>query len=86
MGDIGLYNMKMDECGLSVSEGDGVLNRKEICLGLANAREGTWPWYSSLVFGSRKEWFKFVKLVNRENRRLKKAPQEEDGFPLFKEG
>ena len=82
MSDIGLHNLKMDECYVTVV-GDTALTPKHISLELANTRQGTWPWCSDIAFDSRKEWFKFVKLVNRENKRIKQAPRDKDGFPIF---
>jgi hypothetical protein len=36
-----------------------------------------------MEFGDRKTWFDFVRLVNKCNRELKKAPKDEEGFPIF---
>lgn len=43
------------------------------------------PWFYSIEFTSRAEWFKFVRLVNAINRKIKKTPADEHGFPIMAE-
>jgi hypothetical protein len=87
---ISISDLKMDECELSVDKRHYLFDSENtysiLELGIANARRGTWPWYSAITFSSREQWFKFVRLVNRENRRLKGADKDDDGFPIFEEG
>lgn len=61
------------------------LRDKQIELLIANQRNDidSWPWYETLTFSSRKDWSDFVKLVNRENNRIKKSARDEQGFPIF---
>ena len=50
---------------------------------IANGKRN--PWFSKLEFASREQWFKFVRLVNKVNRLVKKLPKDEHGFPVLQE-
>lgn len=89
MSDILVTKLNAKKCGLSVWNQD---ESSCICFGrpehsmtlrLANGREGTRPWYSSIEFTSRAEWFRFVKLVNDMNKMVKRLPKDEWGFPIL---
>ncbi len=85
MSDIGLSKIDASESGIDTMYcGRSIFSpHREIHLTIAQERAGTWPWYFDMSFDDRKAWFDFVRLVNRCNRELKKAPKDEEGFPIF---
>lgn len=88
MGDIYLSDIFFAESNLSVVDNSTSLfkPKKTLCLCIANGRERKpTPWYHGIEFDSLDEWFRFVRLVNRENRRVKRAKRDVGGFPEFEE-
>ena len=93
MAEILIDDLDSSECGLSVWNQD-----KSNChmlfhpshtmtLTIANGRNRKpCPWYYGIEFTSREQWFKFVRLVNAMNRRVKKLPSDEHGFPILERG
>lgn len=93
MADILISDLDMSECGLSVWDQDKSSCHRlfhpphTMTLTIANGRNRTpCPWYYGIEFTSREQWFKFVRLVNAMNRRVKKLPRDEHGFPVFEKG
>ena len=90
MADIFIDDLDTSECGLSVWNQD-----KSSCLMLlrpphtmtltiANGKDRKpCPWFYGIEFTSRDQWFKFVRMVNAMNRRVKKLPRDEHGFPIL---
>jgi hypothetical protein len=85
MSDIGLSKIDASESGIETAYcGRSLFSpRREIRLTIAQERERTGPWSFAMSFDDRKVWFDFVRLVNKCNRELKKAPKDEEGFPIF---
>ena len=85
MSDIGLSKIDASESGIKTDYcGRGLFYaHREIALTIAQDRGRMGPWYFSMTFDDRKTWFDFVRLVNRCNRELKKAPRDEKDFPIF---
>ena len=93
MADILIDDLVPSKCDLSVWDQD-----KSNChmllhpphtmtLVIANGRNRKpGPWYYEIEFTSREQWFKFVRLVNAMNRRVKRLPRDEHGFPILERG
>lgn len=85
MSNIGISKIDASESGIQ-TEYCGWSNsrpHREIYLTIAQERGRAWPWYFGMSFDDRKAWFDFVRLVNKCNHELKKAPKDEEGFPIF---
>ena len=92
MSDILISDLSMGDCDVSVWNQDEscctMLFRPEhtMTLTIANGRDRKpGPWYYSIEFTSREQWFKFVRLVNAMNRKIKKTNADEHGFPAMDE-
>lgn len=92
MSDIQISDLSIRDCDISV------WNQDESCcvmlfrpphtmtLEIADGKDRKpTPWFYSIEFTSRAEWFKFVRLVNAMNRKIKKTPADEHGFPIMAE-
>ena len=92
MSDIQISDLSIRDCDISVWNQDEsccvMLFRPPHTMTLEIAdrkdRKPT-PWFYSIEFASRAEWFKFVRLVNAMNRKIKKTPADEHGFPIMAE-
>ena len=90
MADILVSDIVTSECGLSVWNQDEsncmmpLHPKHTMTLTIANGKHRKpGPWFYSIEFTSRKEWFKFVRLVNDVNRKIKKMPRDQHGFPMM---
>ena len=90
MSDIMISDLSIRDCSISVWNQDEsnctmlFHPPHTMTLAIANGRgRKPSPWFYEIEFTSRAEWFKFVRLVNTINRKIKKTPADKHGFPIM---